>query len=534
MAGIKTLNNRRLHLIIITLVTFVVYSNTLPNKFNFDDPTILLNNPATHGLSLKNIKDVFTSLPNGVEYLPLRDLTYMIDYELLGLNPFGYHLSNIIYYLVTCIILYLFLSKLLFRWVSAFQIIAFLSTLLFAVHPVHVESVGGIAQRKDLISGLFFFLSLYCFLLYKDKGRVWFYVLSILSCGLSLLGKSTAIVLPIMILSLEFVYLREKTDNPLKRVFNLIPFFIISFIISTANFFIVKNAGIILPFTSSTIIERIPTALKAIFKYLRILAIPYPLSVRHEFQPSKDIFEILPILSLIGFLALLYLIIRWRQRSPLISLSLTWYLLSLLPVIGLIPTSTIIAERYLFLPSVGFCIVLSYVLFKGLYNRVNIFITVFVTLAILFSAISFERNFDWKNMKTLMKADLKKNPTSYILNLSLGKLFFENADYAEAMIYLTKAKEIKPRAMDYEFYLTYYLYKKKQYKEALSFLKGMRLNEAEIVDIHYLLGIIYEAMADYENAKASYLKALKSKISIGVFSKKSAEIALSALNEMGK
>jgi tetratricopeptide (TPR) repeat protein len=477
---------------------------------------------------------VFTSAPNSLEYLPVRDLTYMVDYELWGLDPFGYHLSNLIYYLAACLAMYLLLSRLAARWTEDAPLVAFLATLIFSVHPVHVESVAGIAQRKDLVMGLFSFLSLWSFLLYKDKknGGTRLFALSLFFLVLALLSKALAVVIPLSVFLLNHIYSLEGSKTRIKRTLETALCFLVAFSVTLVNFLIARSTGIV-RLEQGNPLERLPTALRAVFYYLKMLFIPYPLKMWHEFRISEGFSEPAVLLALVGTVALVYLTWRLRRNYHILSFSLAWYLLALLPVSGLLPTSTVIAERYLFLPSVGFSLALGWVFYKG-FTMLNtrsqsatLTLTVFfLVIVTAFSAISFNRNADWKNMETLLLSDLKWDPRSYRINQTLGRYYFRNRRYDEAFRHFSELKRRETRNAEYEFHLALLLLNEGKYGEAENVLDGIRGKEMDFVDVHYLYGKIYQASGQYEKALESYSKALKSNKVLGIFLKRDASEAI--------
>jgi tetratricopeptide (TPR) repeat protein len=492
---------KALHVALIAVLVVLVFANTLSNRFNFDDPSVLLDNTAVHGLSAENIKKVFTSVPNSLEYLPVRDLTYMVDYELWVLDPFGYHLSNLIYYLAACLAMYLLLSRLAARWTEDAPLVAFLATLIFSVHPVHVESIAGIAQRKDLVMGLFSFLALWVFLVYKDrKGNgIWLLALSISLMALALLSKALAVVIPLIVLLLNHFYSREGKETRKKKALETALYFLVAFVITLVNFLIARGTGIVRPGGDSPL-ERLPTALRAVFYYLKMLFVPYPLKMWHEFRISEGFSEPSVLLALAGTAALVYLTWRLRRNYQILSFSLAWYLLALLPVSGLLPTSTVIAERYLFLPSVGFSLSAGWSSYKGRtmlktrsQSATRALTVLFLIVVTVFSAISFQRNADWKNMETLLLSDLKLEPDSYKITKALGRYYFRNRRYDEAFRYFSELKRLEPKDAEYEFHLALLLLNEGKYGEAENVLDGIRGKETDFVDVHYLYGKIYQA-----------------------------------------
>jgi hypothetical protein len=537
--------NRSIHLAVLIVLIVAVYSSAVQNGLGIDDKTVLLGNPAIYGMSLSNIRVLFTSLPNDVEYLPVRDLTYVIDYELWGppmsggrlrtaiRGIYGYHLSNIFYYAAACVALYLFLERLLRRWTGQARAVAFFSALLYAVHPMHVESVAGIAHRKDLVSGLFVFLCLWSYVAYRESKRNRYYIFSLMATALALLSKTTALVLPLLMLLIEYVCLRERREGVFRPAIRVLPFAVLTAATAFLSYSIAGSVGLVLP-ERGGLLERLPSAAKAAAVYVKMLVMPYPLSIWHDFESPAGLLDPVFLLSLAVVLGIIFLAFWNRRRSPVVSFCTGWFLVSVIPVIGLIPTSTVIAERYLFLPSVGFCAALAWGIQGGLYIRWrNAAISVLVIVVLVFSVISFKRNFDWKDNLTILRTDLKKSPDSYRLNQMMGRLYFLRGYHAEGLTYLLRGKQIRPYGMDYDFFQAYYLNLKGRHGEALPYLRAINDRYGgTVVDVNCLMGIVYEAMGEYELAGESYLRAVNGKMTIGVFMKRDARAALDRLKGM--
>ncbi|OGL48061.1 MAG: hypothetical protein A3C43_02530 [Candidatus Schekmanbacteria bacterium RIFCSPHIGHO2_02_FULL_38_11] len=145
------LQNKMLHIILLTAVTFLIYANSLQNDFtNWDDQELIINNARIKSLSAKNIFDIFTS-PTGADYLPFKEISYAIDYRIWKLNPFGYRLANMVLYAGNVILVYLIINFLFKDSVAAL-----IASICFSAHPVHIESVAWLSARKDVLSGVFF------------------------------------------------------------------------------------------------------------------------------------------------------------------------------------------------------------------------------------------------------------------------------------------------------------------------------------------------------------------------------------------
>lgn len=519
----------RYHIAAIIAAVFMAYANTLFNGFNFDTPSVLIYNPAVHGLSIKNILAVFTSVPNSVEYLPVRDLTYMLDYSLWGLSPQGYHLSNIIYYAAACVCVYYFLLSLFGGLSSRPRMAALIATLVFALHPIHTESVAGIAQRKDILSGLFFFLSLFCYMSYRGTARVSLLVASLAAFVLAMLSKGTAVVLPLVIMLIEV-----RGGLSRRKVLDVSIYFLIALGMTVMFMLIAEGAGLITSSAGGPLM-RIPTALRAAVYNMKMLIMPYPLLISHEFLPSSTFIGVPEVLSALVMLVLGRLLYIFRQRHWPVVLSILFSLALMLPVVGLIPTSTVIAERYMFLPALGPAMLIGFwgVLVYEKRGRAWFTVSLSIILALFFS-LTFMRTYDWRTNESLLMADLRHSPDSFKINQTLGRYHFVNKRYDLAFGYLQKLKSIRPSSMEYDFHLSMYHHYNGDNDSALRTLEQSGLARAGYVDAYVLMGMIHKASGRPERAAMAFRSALSAERIMGIFFKTQAERELAAMRREGR
>jgi hypothetical protein len=526
------LKRREFHLIGIFLLVLITYANSLPNGFAYDENVLLLGNKAVHGISLKNIGAVFASLPNGLEYLPVRDLTYMADYALWGLKPQGYHLSNVLYYLFLCLALYGYLSMLLPGYAEERGETAFIISALFAVHPVHTEAVSGISMRKDLVMGFFFFLTLLCYLKYLRGGKKGFFALSVFFSLLSMLSKTTAAVIPAAVFLTDFFFIREPPEGFPKKIMRCIPYIIVIAGVISLNVIITRDAEFYAPshptgwfsvarnissaFQSPAyFLEKAGLGTRAFFLYLKILIIPYPLSIWHPVSASIEAGSASFLISGMGILAFASALLWLRKTLPLISFSMAWYFIAILPGLGLVSENYLLAERYLLLPSLGYCAAFGYALFKG-YNSprkivARVSTAFFLLMTGLFIALSVSRNSAWENGATLYMDAWRHRPDSIVLTAMTGREYFNRSDYDKAFNFFALAKTMTPVAPDYEFYTALFYYRNGDYDSALKMLDKISTAYGPyILDVNVLYGIIYGQRGDTEKARESYKRALKS------------------------
>ena len=210
----------------ILLLTFIIYLPSLNNDFiiNWDDAGYIHENEPIKKINSENIKIIFTQFYKG-NYHPLTTLFYAVEYSLVGESPFLYHLNNLVFHLLNVLLLYIFIKK-----ISGKTIVAAFCALFFGIHPMHVESVAWISERKDVLYTFFFFFSLIMYLKYldNDSRKKWHYWLSIFLFILSLLSKSAAVSLPLVLLLIDYYYKRKLNIKTI--IIEKIPYFILSII----------------------------------------------------------------------------------------------------------------------------------------------------------------------------------------------------------------------------------------------------------------------------------------------------------------
>ncbi len=322
--------------------------------FTYDDVPLILDNPF-----IRDWHNLPVLLQGG---RPVRALTLMLDYAVWGLDPVGYHLTNLFLHLVAGLLGFRLLKELFQnRW------IALAASFLFIVHPVNTEAVLGITHRKEMLAMIFLLLA---FFLYIRKGRSWpGYLLSLASYVLALLSKQVALALPFLLIAHELII--SRSEKPLyKRLITILPFFLVpalAFLLVFPDFRLFSRfkppdfADLRYPMILATSIE-------CYVSYLKLSFFPFHLSVDHVVPVSDSILE--PRL----FLALALIIISvasgilLSRKKPVLSFGIFWFLINLLPVMNIVPSNTFLAERYLYIPCLGICLFLA-----GLMDEVTIY-----------------------------------------------------------------------------------------------------------------------------------------------------------------
>src|SRR5690349_9631936 len=353
---------RRVHWICFALaaMTLLVYARVYTADFvNYDDNDYVYENPhVMHGLSIAAVHWAFGT--TDVSYWhPLTWLSHMLDVQLFGLNPAGHHATNVILHASASVLLFLLLRRMTGDdWRSA------VVAALFAWHPLHIESVAWISERKDVLSTFFWILTLMAYVRYatevRDQGRRTriFYGLSLLLFVLGLMSKPMVVTLPFVLLLLDFWPL-GRASNALgfrRLVLEKVPFFILTVAASAVTYWVQKTGGAMAPTDSIPMSTRLMNAVLAYGSYVSKvfwpsnLAIVYPYH-KHAWPAAMTLGLALMLILWTG------LLVFWarRDRAPLIGWF--WFLGTLVPTIGIVQVgSQSMADRYTYIPSIGFFI----------------------------------------------------------------------------------------------------------------------------------------------------------------------------------
>ena len=335
---------------LIAILGFAVYSNSLSGRFIWDDEYLVKDNAYLKHFS--QLPNLFTkNIAEGAGkkynlYRPLQMISYMVDYSLWRLNPYGYHLTNVFLHILVGLSIY-WLVNILFDD----SLLAASSSILFVVHPVHTEVVSYISGRSDSLALLFILLCFICYIKYLDDKRVSLYVLMLLTCILALFSREISLILPALLLLYHYTFKKEFSAK------GFLPILIIAF-----GYFLLRVTALkyllgIAP-VSATLRQRIPGFFVAIINYLRLLFVPSDLHMEYgtklfSFSEPKALLGILTLLSL-----LIYAFTK-RKSNRLVFFSVFWFFLALLPVSNLFPINAYMAEYWLYMPAIGFFVLLA-------------------------------------------------------------------------------------------------------------------------------------------------------------------------------
>ena len=504
-------------LLFLSLVV-VLYFNSLGNGFTNWDDGMIYANPAIRSLDWKSVLDLFT-LKKASTYQPVRMLSYAIDYHFWKLNPLGYHLTSLFFYFLTCITVFfagrLLVSRILDRPPDSVNRMALFAALLFAAHPVHVESVTWLAARKEVLQGFFFFLSFYLFMRFEEgqDGRTRWKLLGgvLLTFLLAVLSKPSAVVLPAIFLLYEVTLRGEAVKSFLKRHW---PFLVVSITISLVFIFILMkvmaDSEQIKPFYGGTLGTNFIVAFYVLLYNIKLLAFTTAYSPAYTLTASFS-FASPWTLTAIGVVLLLFLVSIWaRRRLNILFFSFFWFVITLLPFLNLIPISTLLADRYAFLASFGYCLLVGFLLDRlygvrlrfasdGLFKGGAL--CLFFLLLSGYAYMTIEQNKVWKSSFTLWSDAIHKYPKANLANAKMGEVYLDAGKYETALPYLAKAVQIVPTDIISRNNLgvTYFKlgYPEKAVKEFLAILR-IRPDEEMV---KFKVAVLYGEQNEEEKAK---------------------------------
>jgi tetratricopeptide (TPR) repeat protein len=482
------------------------------NGFVLDDFIVIKNNTfTTKGVS--GIPDILRydtfrgflkseqsgSAVTGGRYRPMTLVFFSFIWQLSGDNPAVFHLFNILFFALLCVMAYLVLERLLrVRWPDAARPVAFLSSLLFAVHPVHTEVVANIKGLDEIFSLLFSLLAFQMILLATDTGKRQYFWFSGIWFTLAMFSKENAIHF-VLLIPLALLMLRsESLIRSAKAAIPLITGFaiymaariaVIGFTIFDpplkdlmANPFLKYRGAELIDASTS---EKLGMIFYSLLKYLGLMIFPHPLT--HDYFPKHiplvKLATPVPFISLLAYGLIVFFILRLWKRNPVISYSLLTYLIPTLLISNLVfNIGTPMGERFIFVSSMGFCMLLGYGIHSAiLSSKMRIPVLAFMGLMIgLFSFKAITRNQDWKDNYTLFSTDIKVSRNSAKAHSSLGfdrmSKYRETRDTAlaskildEGIIHLEKTVAINPREISCYHYLGNSYYMKKNYARAAEY-----------------------------------------------------------------
>jgi tetratricopeptide (TPR) repeat protein len=503
------------HIPVLLILVLAVFSNTLANGFVWDDNIFMLTNTAYRTFDLKKI---LFSLGNGVEYLPVRDLTHAIEFLFLDKNPAGFHLDNILIYGMTVIAVYLFTLQLMPFLKPATRdgddngaVTAFLVALLFAMHPVHSEVAAWITGRNTLLSGMFFFLSCASFtaaLKYDHAKRSLLNAASFALFILAIFSKATAIALPLVLLLITLLG-RRKLDY--RNTVATAPFFLAAIASAFLFHHIGRGSGVIEEAaTIDSIISKLAVAGQIPFFYISQLIDPTCLAAEYEATFSHSLTTPVVLLCGAGIVALLAASYLLRHRFSPFYFSIGWFFLTLIPVLNFFRTYPVVADRYEFIPSFALCFLLATPAMYISRQRLAFHLAPLAAIAIFWGVLTFDANAVWRSDETVWTNAVKVSPHSAQAHYHLGRTYYQMNRIDEAMKQFEAAQAMAPYPRYFDYFRGYFSFLRGDYHAAVMYFEQTLAWKADYVEALYHMGQTLDKMGRTREAEGYYLRVLQS------------------------
>jgi Flp pilus assembly protein TadD len=515
-------------ILIIFFVSFAVYFNALSNDFVYDDSVQVLEN---HWIKdVKYLPDIFSKSVWGFQretmisnyYRPLMHLIFMLNYYVFGLRPWGFHLVNILFHAGVSILVFMIASRLLRAPPNSSQLNEdglagsllsppFLGAILFATHPIHTEAVAWVAGIPDLSYTFFSLLSLYLYMR-SAEGMKRMYPLSVLFFFIATLCKEPALMLPIILVAYDSIFGKEaKGDLPFIKRY--IPYLIVAGVYLGLRYhalggFLPQEPPIVLS-AYGYIINVFPL----FTQYLKKLLLPLNLNVFHVLHPISSIFEMTGIVSLAVTAAFVVVtFIAFRKKSNL-CFGLLVVALPLLPSLYTPGVGeNVFAERYLYLPSFGFVLLIALALSWAKAVKPGLasdLIIISLAVAVVYSAGTVSRNAVWRDDLTLFTDTVRKSPDAALPHDSLGYAYLKQNRVDEAVHEFITALKLRPAYAEAHNNLGTAYLKQYRFDEAVhEYITALKLNP-ELAMAHNNLGYAYLDQNRLDEAVHEFVTALK-------------------------
>lgn len=528
-------NNFFVYLAVLVVVTFGVFATTFNNTYtNWDDGKYVEENPLIKPLNGETVAKMFFSdklyerywMGN---YHPLSMLTLNLNYVFASKDeegipsPFGFQLVNILLHIINTLLVFFILRKLVKN-----NNIAFFAALLFGVHTLHVESVSWIAERKDVLYTAFFLTSLYFYTLFAEKRKAGLYVASFILFILSLLSKGQATSLALTIILIDYFYERKLLS--LKVIAEKIPFFILALIFGLIAIEAQKQGNALQVINTTPILNRIGIAgygftmyiLKLILPIKLCSVYPYP-DIVHQTIPAYFWLGLLTIAG-VGFVAL-----KTFKKNKIIFFSIGFFAVNIVLLLQLLPVgSAIYADRYAYIPSIGFYLLVAY--FASKIKSKQLYYGLGISYIVILSFLTVTRIGVWKDSRSLWEDVIVKQPKSVVAWNNLGSVYNrvsqeykDNLDFENYEAYKIKAIECFDKGIARKPDYTSAFYNRGFSKRELGIFKNdtamvldaiKDLSSSISTDLTFVLAYIergnaYDWLNDYERAIIDYNTALQ-------------------------
>jgi protein O-mannosyl-transferase len=511
-------------ILLLAAIVLVLYWPVTGYEFiAMDDNLYLLENPDIQkGLSRQGISWALTTLYT-TNWHPLTWLSLMADYELYGLNAVGYHVSNLLLHILNTLLLFLVLRRMTGETWKCLTVAA-----LFAVHPLNIESVAWIAERKNLLSTFFWMLTLFAYVRYVEKSGWLRYMQALFLFALGLTAKPMLVTLPFVLLLIDHWPLRRLShvkrwngEGGVNTVGNWsvlrlllkekIPFFFLSFCSSMITIYAAKIGGAVKSIADFPLSGRIGNILFALVSYLDKMIGPVDLAIFYPYPTTgHPIWQ--SVAAFFFLISITIFVAHKREKHPYLITGWLWYLITLFPVIGIIQVGfQSMANRYAYVPLIGIFVLIAWGipdLMRAKTGR-RVLPIAAVVLILIFSFSTWAQLPHWKNSEEAFNYALKVTEDNFIAQLGIGNVWLKRDVYWIARLHYQEALRIKPDYAEAHCNLAIILFNEGRVAEAEAGFREALKYKPDLVDAHNNLGIALIHKNEFHEAAAHFAKALE-------------------------
>lgn len=502
-------------------ISIIVYLNCLQNSFVYDDDSTIINNYFIRHWS--NLPDIFTRkyfvLSAELTYRPVVTLSYFIDYTFWHLNPWGYHLTNILLHAINSVLVFIF----------AFQVFknrttALISTMFFSSYPLFSEVVNAVGFREDLLAFMFFILAFICYLKANQQRYILYYLISLFCYFLSLFSKEMAITLPVLVVLYDSVF-KGHSYMKSKYLHYLGYFFVAIFYILNRFFFLHNPLESQIPYPQGSFFVNFLTMIHVLASYIKLLFLPFHLNADYVVPFSTSLASVSFWLTAMLFIAVGTISYRLRFQYKYMYFFILWFFVTLIPVMNIVPLGNIMAERYLYIPGAGYCMIFADIVSKipvrkrGSERSTSYSVPFFDRMILVFILIlffifsgnaylTFKRNNDWKDGLWLWSKTTRTSPNSFRAHINLGNAYEKKGLNTAAFEEYQEALSIDPNDADIYNNLGIYYNKMNLFDDAIRhFIRCLNINPRH-PRAYNNLGVVFTKQRKLDDAIQVFREAI--------------------------
>ena len=509
--------------LVLIFATLAVFHQLPSHDFvNYDDDLFVYENPQVqNGFSKEGVIWAFTSFSPDY-WKPLSWLSHMLDCELFGLRPGMHHLTSLLLHVANSVLLLLVLSRMTGAlWPSSFV------AALFALHPLHVESVAWVAERKDVLSAFFWFLTIWAYSRYAERPRSGRYLFVLLLFALGLMAKPMVVTLPFVLLLLDYWPLermklpgmKPKNERSMAQssafhlVWEKIPLFVVSGATTVVTVIAQRQVGALKSIESYPFTHRIANALVSYTSYIGKMIWPHKLAVFYPYPTAIPLWQSAGAGLLLITISLL--LMRAAANRPYLVVGWLWYVVTLLPVIGLVQVGgQAMADRYTYLSLIGLFIIIAWGVPSLLANWRHAKKAIALATAVLllgFATCSVLQVRHWQNSISLFRHTNKVTSNNDVAHNHLGIALASQGEFEQAMSHYAEALRIKPREQYVHNNLGIALVRQGRLEEAMGHYGAALRIKPDFAKAHNNLGNALAMQGKFEEAMSHYSEALRIK-----------------------